>query len=325
VLRTIALVSLLLWSARAEATYSILGVDQETDEVGGAGTSCVGTLDVSIIYGSVPGVGVVHAQAYINQAGRDRAVELLGMGDVPANIISDITSPFFDPDAPRRQYAVATIDGAIANYTGGDNGTYAGHDTGYVDRFAFSVQGNILTSANVVTNAKAGFESGGCDLAERLMLALEAGAQNGEGDSRCTGNGIPSDSAFIRVDRKDDARWLYLHIEDTSPVSPLIMLREQFDDWRLTHGCTEVPVPDAGVIDLGTPDAGPEPEDASQPADATMMVMEDEGCGCTTTSRSSASPLLLLAMLALARGSSRCSRDSRRSRGGTADRRSSRP
>jgi uncharacterized Ntn-hydrolase superfamily protein len=83
----------------ARATYSVAAVDVTTREVGGAGTSCLEGSNVYIIYGSVPGVGVVHAQALYNRAGRDRAVALLGDGSTPEEILAEITSNAFDPDA----------------------------------------------------------------------------------------------------------------------------------------------------------------------------------------------------------------------------------
>jgi uncharacterized Ntn-hydrolase superfamily protein len=80
----------------AAATYSIVAADESTQQIGGAGTSCIGGADVYIIYGSVPGFGVVHAQATVNYEGRDRAVQLLGQGMAPLDIIDEITSSDFD-------------------------------------------------------------------------------------------------------------------------------------------------------------------------------------------------------------------------------------
>ena len=68
-----------VWVSPVSATYSIVAADQATGQVGGSGTSCVGTLDVFIIYGAVPGKGAVHAQAQLSVAGRDEAVRLLGL------------------------------------------------------------------------------------------------------------------------------------------------------------------------------------------------------------------------------------------------------
>jgi hypothetical protein len=83
------------------------------------------------------------------------------------------------------------------------------------------------------------FETQGCDLADKLMLALEAGALNGEGDSRCTDQGIPSDGAFIQVDLPTGTpgSYLMLKVDNTKPNNPLTLLRTQFDMWRLAHPC----------------------------------------------------------------------------------------
>ena len=58
--------------APAGATYSIAAVDRATGQVGGAGASCIGSESVRIIYGVAPGIGVVHAQAVVNEGARDQ-------------------------------------------------------------------------------------------------------------------------------------------------------------------------------------------------------------------------------------------------------------
>jgi MYXO-CTERM domain-containing protein len=90
------------------------------------------------------------------------------------------------------------------------------------------------------------------------MRALEVGAGNGEGDSRCTETkGIPSDSASIQVDLQgmSSGAYLRLGVRGTGSTSPLVPLRTMFDAWRSTHPC---PRPDG---DDGGSD-GPGPGDA---------------------------------------------------------------
>jgi MYXO-CTERM domain-containing protein len=229
----------LLGTAPAFATYSIVGADTATREVGGTGTSCLNGSDVYIIYGAAPGFGVIHAQASANQNGRNRGVELLEQGTAPADIISEITSQGFDGNARVRQYGIADSSGRTAGFTGTGDQAFADDRQGSAGTFSYSVQGNILTSEAVLTQAAAAFEASGCDLAERLMRALEAGADNGEGDSRCTPDGIPSDSSFIQVERPGTARgsYLELHVRSSGNDSPIPGLREQFDAWRATHPC----------------------------------------------------------------------------------------
>lgn|GEM_PF-2306364 len=225
----------------ALATYSIAATDSQTQEVGGAITSCVGSLDVGIVYGSLPGVGVIHAQAQLDQRGRakTRAIELLEEGIDPSEIIAEISRRDFDQAFASRQYGIVDLSGRAAGFTGEQAQAYKNDQQSKVGTFTYSVQGNILTSQAVLDQAAEAFQEPACDLAERLMRALEAGADHGEGDSRCTGAGIPSDSAFIQVDRPGQSEpYLQLSIAGTRPDNPLPQLREMFDAWRATHPCS---------------------------------------------------------------------------------------
>jgi uncharacterized Ntn-hydrolase superfamily protein len=235
-----------LGTSPARATYSLVAVDREARQIGGAGVSCVGAVDVFVIYGSVTGVGAVHAQAALSIAGRNRAVALLEEGLAPAEVLASVTDTTFDAGSASRQYGVVDLEGRAAGFTGAECGDHASDAQGELEPYVYSVQGNILTSAAVIQNAEAGFRAEGCDLAARLMRSIEAGATNGEGDSRCTGDGLPADSGFIHVELEDGSEYLHLSVEDTSPESPLAQLRTQFDAWRLEHPCPEPTIPGAG-------------------------------------------------------------------------------
>jgi uncharacterized Ntn-hydrolase superfamily protein len=220
-------------------TYSIVGADTKTREVGGAGTSCLTGDDVYVIYRGVPGHGVVHAQAYYSLNARDRAAELLGEGNTPIEVLDAITLPSFDDNIAIRQYGVIDVLGKSAGYTGTGTMPYAADQQASAGHFSYSVQGNILTSAKVLQQAAAAFELGGCDLAEHLMSALEAGARGGEGDSRCTSKGIPSDSAFLQIESPQvtEGDYLSLHVETSGDENPLPQLRAKLDAWRVQHPC----------------------------------------------------------------------------------------
>ncbi len=274
-------------SRPASATYSIVATDTSTGQVGGATTSCVGSLSVSVVYGSAPGHGAVHAQAFFNTEGRDTAAARLAMDVDPAAIIVEITAPAFDGIASRRQYGLADLSGRAAGWTGVDCGFYAEDRQAQTGPYTYSLQGNILTSAAVLDQAQAAFEAGGCDLAERLMLALEAGAENGEGDSRCTPAGIPSDSAFLTVEETDGTPVLRLDVTDTSPASAVVELRAMYDAWRAANPCPALP-----------PDAGPAAADAAVGGDAGMAG-DDSGCSCRTSGGGGTSGAALLLALAL--------------------------
>jgi len=291
--------------APAAATYSIAAVDRATAQVGGAGASCVGDQSVRIIYGVAPGRGVVHAQAFVNTDGRDEAVSLLEREAAPADIIALLTAPDFDPQAALRQYGVVDLEGRAAAFTGDQNGDFAGDRQGEAGSTVFTVQGNILTGAAVIDRAAAAFEGGGCDLADRLMLALEAGAENGEGDSRCTGGGVPADSGFIEVDLPGEAPGSYLRLEatGTGDDSPVALLRQQYDAWRADNPCPSA-VPDAApepTPDAGAPDAGSGGGSDAGPAGGADDTVDDGGCGgCGASGRGKSGGRVRLLLLALA-------------------------
>lgn len=254
-------------------TYSIVAADSITREVGGAGASCLGGEDVYVIYAASPGRGVVHAQAHYSLRARDEAVRLLGEGRTAEQVLAALTAPGFDGNAAIRQYGVVDVLGNAAGFTGDRTTAFAADGQGHFGDYAYSVQGNILTSARVLEQAAQGFASDGCDLPERLMLALEAGAQNGEGDSRCTERGLPSDSAFLQVEGPGSPAdgYLSLRVETSGDESPLPLLRSKLDAWRASHPC-------------------PVRTSAEQASDGD----EDSGCSCRTAPAGAPTSWLLL-------------------------------
>ncbi|MCK6505043.1 DUF1028 domain-containing protein [Myxococcota bacterium] len=269
----------LLLSPPALATWSIVAADAASGQVGGAVTSCVGSLDTAVVYGGVPGVGAVHAQAQLSTAGRDEAVRLLAKGASPDEVIAAITAESFDAWASSRQYGVVDLQGRSAAWTGEDNGAWAGDQQGQVEGVTWSAQGNILTGAEVIDQAVAAFQADACDLPERLMQGIEAGAEGGAGDSRCTGGGIGSDSASITVQAADGSDVVRLSVVDTAPDQAVAVLRQEFDAWRVEHPCPEVEPPaDTGSDDTGA--AGDE---------------EENGCGCAAAGSGAGLVLALVA------------------------------
>lgn len=231
----IALLFILLLSpAVSNATWSIVAVDSKTKEVGIAGASC--TDFVFGIAGVAPGKGVIVAQAMSNMSAKRLGIKMLLEGASPQEVIAAITKPDFDPNFDLQQYGVAALgfNGRTATYTGENTDGWKGFAQGY----NVSVQGNILTDAEVVSNALSAFEAATknpeMSLADRLMAALEAGAAKG-GDRRCGSQ--KARSAFIIVARpEDDAKSPYLRInipgQEEGGANPIKLLRREYDRWR---------------------------------------------------------------------------------------------
>jgi uncharacterized Ntn-hydrolase superfamily protein len=232
--------AVLAFARPGRATYSITAVDRATRQIGGAGTSCISGSSVYRIYGSAPGFGAVNSQALASTQGRDEAVRLLAQGWAPDAIITRLTDPAFDLFFESRQYGIVALTGQSAGHSGASTQSYSNDLQGNAEPFAYSIQGNILTGEAVLTQARSAFlDGGGCDLAARLMLALEGGAKNAQGDRRCTPSGIPADAAYIQVDLPDQPRgsFLYLEVRATAPQSPIVRLRQLYDNWRVSHAC----------------------------------------------------------------------------------------
>ena len=244
----------------ARATWSIVAVDQSSLEVGVAAASCIGGVD--IVVGLVPGHGAVAAQAFANLDARDEATRLLAAGTPPSEVVERITSVDFDPEAwysqwwsgmGIRQYGVVGLGGtpSAVSFTGELTVEWSGALQGE----EVAVQGNMIR-ASVVASALRAFESTeGCALPDRLMIALEAGAEAG-GDRRCSPS-LGSLSAVLAVARPGDTPdrphlrlsvdvdpgfgmllSLYRLYRPYSPAameSPTTRLRAEYDAWRAEH------------------------------------------------------------------------------------------
>ena len=204
-------IALAIVSSPAHATWSIVAVDPITREVGAAAATC--TVGVEIIYGGVSAKGVILAQAATNLSARDRGVEMIAADASPAEVVAWVASEAFNPgglwNAPWReqQYGVAVLGAvpAAAHFTGANTVPWSGaRSEGNV-----SVQGNMLRGDAVVEAAFRAFRGSGksqiCrrSLAERLLRALEAGAEQG-GDNRCP-KARAALTAFLAVARPDDS------------------------------------------------------------------------------------------------------------------------
>jgi uncharacterized Ntn-hydrolase superfamily protein len=220
------------WPVSAQdpvATFSILGYDPATGEVGGAVQSRVFSVGNGVLWAEA-GVGAAATQAIVDVSYGPKAIELLRAGLTPEAIIKAIWESDPDPQPERwtkegRQFAVIDAQGRTAVYTGPKASTWAGHRQGKYS----TAQGNILAGEAVVTGMIAAFEQTQGHLSVRLTAALEAGQKAG-GDTR------GMQSAAILIVGKGQGVWLnndvVMRLQVDDSPEPIKELRRLVDSWN---------------------------------------------------------------------------------------------
>jgi uncharacterized Ntn-hydrolase superfamily protein len=208
------------------ATFSIVGYDSATGEVGVAVQSRVFSVGNGVIWGEA-GVGVVATQAIVDVSYGPQALALLRESLEPAAVVERVLENDRDPSPERwtkqgRQFSVMNAQGVVATHTGPRASEWAGHKIG---RYC-SAQGNILAGPEVVDEMVRAFEETGGHLSLRLVAALEAGQAAG-GDRR------GKQSAAMLIVKEDGGVWLNndvvlrLQVDDNSePIQELRRLVE---------------------------------------------------------------------------------------------------
>jgi uncharacterized Ntn-hydrolase superfamily protein len=161
---------------RLAHTYSIIAIDPETGEMGGAVQSHWFSVGTAVLWAEA-GVGVVATQALTNISYGPRGLELMKGGMTAKEVVSRLTEE--DGSRETRQLAVLSVDGGIEAWTGRRCIKHAGHIVG--DNF--SVQANMMLKDTVWPAMAKAFTAVKGPLAERLLAALDA-AEAAGGDIR---------------------------------------------------------------------------------------------------------------------------------------------
>ena len=209
---------------QAPGTFSILGYDPATGEIGGAVQSRVFSVGNGVLWAEA-GVGAAATQAIVDVSYGPKALELLKTGMTPAAIVPAILANDPDPGLngqawPKagRQFAVMDAKGNYAAHTGSAATPWAGNMGG---KFC-TAQGNILAGEAVVAGMVRAFEETTGHLSLRLMAALDAGQAAG-GDKR------GKESAAMLIVKKDGGVWLHndvvLRLQVDDSPEPLTELR----------------------------------------------------------------------------------------------------
>ncbi len=170
---------ILLAPAMVHATFSICAIDPVTGQSGVAVTTRVPFVGRAVPWARA-GVGAVATQSWtVVEYGND-GLDLLEEGLAPMEVLDRLMAD--DEGKALRQIGMINMLGRTSAHTGAKNGPWAGSRQGT----NYTVQGNVLVGQEVVDAVGEHFEvteGTGMPLAERLILALEAGQAMG-GDKR---------------------------------------------------------------------------------------------------------------------------------------------
>ena len=199
----------------ANATYSIVARDAETGALGVAVQSHWFSVG-SMVSWAEPGVGVVATQSFVDPNYGPLGLQLMRAGKTAAEALAALVA--IDEYSNVRQVGMIDADGVVANHTG--DSSIADHCDIAGDNY--SVQANMMWKPTVCEAMAAAFEAADGDLAERMMVALEA-AQGEGGDIR----GKQSAAMLVVNNDRSQPAWggrvIDLRVEDHA--APLAELR----------------------------------------------------------------------------------------------------
>ena len=202
------------------STFSICAIDPATGQSGAAVTTRVPFVGRAVPHVRAS-VGAVCTQASTRVEYGQQGLDLMAKGVIPADAIKQLLST--DEQRESRQLGMIDMQGRSAAHTGKGNSDWAGSRQGK----NYTTQANIMVGPEVLEAVAATFEATegtGMPLAERMILALEAGYAKG-GDKRW-GN---LQSAAIKIaDPNDPGRGndhIALAIEVGENINPVAEMK----------------------------------------------------------------------------------------------------
>jgi uncharacterized Ntn-hydrolase superfamily protein len=189
-------------------TWSILVRDPATGALGAAVASRFFAVGGICLYVE-GGVAALSTQALVNPMYGVQAMPRLRAGKPADQVLTALTGP--DPGAGQRQFHIIDAAGRIAQHTGSDCVTWAGHVLGQ----DVTVAGNMLAGPQTVQATLGAYLAAKGTFAERLLAAMEAGEAAG-GDKR------GKQSAALKICTRDPYPDLDFRADDhPDPLSEL--------------------------------------------------------------------------------------------------------
>jgi uncharacterized Ntn-hydrolase superfamily protein len=221
-------------------TFSIVAHCPRTGQLGVAVSTAVPAVGAMCPYIRA-GVGAVSTQSWVNPYLALEALDLMQAGHSGPDALAAVLSR--DDGKDLRQIGVVDAQGRAASWSGQSCTDWFGHIVGD----GFAVQGNMLVGEATITAMAAAFRgSEPLDLAERLLLAMEAGQAAG-GDKR------GRQSASLKVYEREDYALLDLRVDEHA--HPVAELRRVYSIAKLQLLPFVVGMPKKGAPAGGLPES----------------------------------------------------------------------
>jgi uncharacterized Ntn-hydrolase superfamily protein/L-ascorbate metabolism protein UlaG (beta-lactamase superfamily) len=224
-------------------TYSIVARDEQTGQLGAAVQSHWFSVGSRVIWAE-PGIGAVATQSFTDPGYGPKGLQLMRAGKTAAEALKPLLAA--DQHQDVRQVGMVDHNGNAANHTG----TNSISEYCDIAGDGYTVQANLMWKPTVCAAMAQAFEQSNGDLAERMMVALEA-AQGEGGDIR----GKQSAAILVVSGDAEEPSWggrvFDLRVEDQA--EPLVELRRLIKmarayllmnegDEHMTAGNTELAV-----------------------------------------------------------------------------------
>ena len=157
-------------------TYSIVARDAATGELGAAVQSHWFSVGSNVIWAE-PGIGAVATQSFIEPSYGPLGLQLMRAGKSAEQALTALLAA--DAHADVRQVGMVDAEGTVANHTGENAIVEFCNLTGD----SFAVQANLMWKPTVCSAMFTAYEGAEGDIAERMLVALEAAEGEG-GDIR---------------------------------------------------------------------------------------------------------------------------------------------
>ncbi|MDA0705259.1 MAG: DUF1028 domain-containing protein [Proteobacteria bacterium] len=237
-------------------TYSIVARDPATGQIGVAVQSHWFSVGSMVVWAE-PGIGAVATQSFVDPSYGPLGLQLMRSGKDASQALTALLAA--DEHADVRQVGMVDANGVIANHTG----DMAINEHCDIAGESFTVQANLMWKSTVCTAMAAAYRSADGDLAERLLIALEA-AEGAGGDIR----GKQSAAMLVVSGDRSLPPWggriIDLRVEDLAAPLPELrrllimaraynlmnagdefMMRDQIEEAVDAYGAAEAMVPDS--------------------------------------------------------------------------------